>query len=53
MSMRYALDAGDAAAAISAYLPDNYRVLGSVDGQAVIGGRDAGGWTLDAYVSRG
>jgi len=25
-------------------------VLASVDGQAVIGGRDAVGWTLDAYV---
>lgn len=49
MIMRYALVAADAAA-VSAYLPENYRVLGSVDGQAVIGGRDAVGWTLDAYV---
>ena len=35
---------------IAAYLPDNYRVIGSVDGETVIGGRDVAGWTLDAYV---
>ena len=50
MLMRYALVAGRSEQ-IAAYLPDNYQVLGSVDGQTVIGGRDAAGWTLDAYVS--
>jgi hypothetical protein len=49
MLMRYALVAGRSEQ-IVAYLPDNYQVLGSVDGQTVIGGRDAAGWTLDAYV---
>ena len=49
MLMRYALVAGRSEQ-IAAYLPDNYQVLGSVDGQTVIGGRDAAGWTLDAYV---
>jgi hypothetical protein len=49
MLMRYALVAGRGEQ-VAAYLPDNYQVLGSVDGQTVIGGRDAAGWTLDAYV---
>ena len=35
---------------IAAYLPDNYQVIGSVDGETVIGGRDVADWTLDAYV---
>ena len=25
-------------------------MIGSVDGETVIGGRDVAGWTLDAYV---
>ena len=49
MSMRYALVAARGEQ-IAAYLPDNYQVLGTVDGQTVIGGRDAAGWMLDAYV---
>jgi hypothetical protein len=49
--MRYALVAGEATQIdVYLYLPDNYQVIGSVDGQTVIGGRDAAGWTLDAYV---
>ncbi len=47
--MRYALVPGPGAQ-VAAYLPDNYQVIGTVDGQTVIGGRDAAGWTLDAYV---
>lgn len=49
MIMRYAL-VGSPATQIAAYLPDNYHVLGVVDDQTVIGGRDRAGWTLDAYV---
>ena len=49
MLMRYALVAARGEQVV-AYLPDNSQVLGSVDGQTVIGGRDAAGWTLDAYV---
>ena len=49
MLMRYALVSARGEQ-IAAYLPDNYQVLGSVDGQTVIGGHDAAGWTLDAYV---
>jgi hypothetical protein len=41
--------AGDASV-IAAYLPGNYRVLGTVDGQKVIAGRDRAGWTLECYV---
>jgi hypothetical protein len=37
---------------IAAYLPDNYRVIGSVDRETVIGGRDVAGWTLDAQFRR-
>jgi hypothetical protein len=47
--MRYALVASDAPA-ITAYLPSNYRILGTVDGQTVIAGRDQAGWTLEGYV---
>jgi hypothetical protein len=47
--MRYAL-VSSPASEIAAYLPDNYQVLGVVDSQTVIGGRDRAGWTLDAYV---
>jgi hypothetical protein len=49
MFMRYALVSARGEQ-IARYLPDNYQILGSVDGQTVIGGRDAAGWTLDAYV---
>lgn len=49
MMMRYALIAGGPSR-VAAYLPTNYRVLGTVGGQTVIGGRDEAGWTLDAYV---
>jgi hypothetical protein len=49
MMMRYALVASDAGA-IATYLPGNYRVLGTVDGQTVIAGRDQAGWTLEGYV---
>ena len=31
-------------------IPAQHRVLGTVDGQTVIAGRDVAGWTLDAYV---
>ena len=47
--MRYALVASDAPA-ITAYLPSNYRILGTVDGHTVIAGRDQAGWTLEGYV---
>ncbi len=49
MMMRYAIVSADARQ-IAAYLPDNYQVLGTVEDQTVIGGRDAAGWTLHAYV---
>jgi hypothetical protein len=49
MMMRYALVASDAPG-IAAYLPGNSRILGAVDGQAVITGRDHAGWTLEGYV---
>jgi len=49
MFIRYALVSADDDQ-VAAYLPDNYRVVGSVDGQTVIAGRDVAGWTLDAYV---
>lgn len=49
MMMRYALVASDADA-VAAYLPGNYRVFGTVDGQTVIAGRDPAGWTLEGYV---
>ena len=49
MFIRYALVCAGADQ-IAAYLPDNYRVIGRVDGQTVIAGRDVAGWTLDAYV---
>lgn len=49
MMMRYALVASDADE-IAAYLPSNYRILGAVDGQTVIAGRDQAGWTLEGYV---
>ena len=49
MFIRYALVSARPES-IAAYLPDNYRVIGSVDGETVIGGRDVAGWTLDAYV---
>jgi hypothetical protein len=49
MLMRYTLVAGRSEQ-IAAHLPDNYQVLGSVDRQTVIAGRDAAGWTLDAHV---
>jgi hypothetical protein len=63
MCKRYALIYGRDD--ISAYLPDNYRVLAEIaesaatmaDGtiiaqitQTVIEGRDVAGWTLDGYV---
>ena len=32
------------------YLPSNYRILGVVDGQTVLAGRDHAGWTLEGYV---
>ena len=38
------------APAIAAYLPGNYRILGTVDAQTVIAGRDQAGWTLEGYV---
>ena len=44
MFIRYALVSADADQ-VAAYLPDNYRVVGSVDGQTVIAGRRRG---LDA-----
>jgi len=50
MFIRYALVSADDDQ-VAAYLPDNYRVAGSVDGQTVIAGRDVAGWTLD--TSRG
>jgi hypothetical protein len=49
MMMRYALVGSDADE-IAAYLPGNYRILGTVDGQTVIAGRDHAGWTLEGYV---
>jgi hypothetical protein len=49
MMMRYALVVSDARA-IAAYLPGNCRILGMVDGQTVIAGRDQAGWTLEGYV---
>jgi hypothetical protein len=52
MFIRYALLSADVDR-VAAYLPDNYRVIGSVDGQTVIAGRDVQGGTLDAYVIPG
>jgi hypothetical protein len=49
MFIRYALVSADVDR-VAAYLPDDYRVIGSVDSRTVIAGRDVAGWTLDAYV---
>jgi hypothetical protein len=34
----------------AAYLPGNYRILGTGDGQTMIAGRDQAGWTLEGYL---
>jgi hypothetical protein len=47
MALRYALVASDAPV-IAAYLPGNYRILGTDDGQTVIAGRDQPGGCLRA-----
>lgn len=51
--IRYAL-ISSGAAAIAAYMPENYSVIwkGIEDGRevSVIAGRDVAGWTLDGYV---
>ncbi len=52
MFIRYALVSADVDQ-VAAYLPDNYRVIGSVDGQTVIAGRDvAGEQLIDASQPR-
>lgn len=35
---------------VEKYLPSNYEVARTIDGQVVIYGQDAAGWTLDGYV---
>lgn len=49
---RYAIVAGARdKAQVSAYLPDNYRVIPNTDAACIIiEGRDVAGWTLDGYV---
>lgn len=48
---QYATVTGATEAVVSAYLPDNYTVVGTgSDGAVVIGGRDVAGWTLQDYV---
>lgn len=48
--MRYALIRNSNEQEVAAYLPSNYKVLGTEGDDVLIGGQDNAGWTLDDYV---
>lgn len=50
MTMRYALIRNSKEQEVAAYLPSNYKVLGTEGDDVLIGGEDNAGWTLDDYV---
>lgn len=51
MTTRYAIVKGARSEReVKAYLPENYRLLGTYKGESFIVGEDMAGWTLDGYV---
>jgi hypothetical protein len=47
---RVSIRGRDTAETVAAYMPQNYRVIGSDGDDVLIGGTDNHGWTLDDYV---